>query len=63
MHKWINASATEPARFMGMTLPCVPFEIPGTAIGSSVGGAGHGKMLTEEHLAGTGRRRRDGSRL
>ena len=30
LHKWINNSATEPARFIAVTLPCAPFEIPGT---------------------------------
>ena len=29
MHKWINASKTEPARFVAVTLACEPFEIPG----------------------------------
>ncbi|KAF2642410.1 hypothetical protein P280DRAFT_447772 [Massarina eburnea CBS 473.64] len=40
MHKWYNASQTEPARLIGVILPCEPFEIPGT-----------GKLLTEEHLS------------
>ena len=38
MHKWINASKTEPARFVAVTLGAEPFEIPGT-----------GKMLEEWH--------------
>ncbi|KAF2709168.1 hypothetical protein K504DRAFT_501912 [Pleomassaria siparia CBS 279.74] len=42
MHKWYNDSQTEPARFVAVTLQCEPLEIPGT-----------GKMLAEEHLAGT----------
>ena len=29
MHKWVNASKTEPARFVAVTLPCEPFEIAG----------------------------------
>jgi hypothetical protein len=29
MHKWINASKTEPARFVAVTLSCDPFEIAG----------------------------------
>lgn len=28
-HRWINASKTEPARFVAVTLPCVPFDIAG----------------------------------
>lgn len=35
-HRWINASNTEPARFVAVTLPCVPFDIAG-------------KMLEEVH--------------
>jgi hypothetical protein len=50
MHKWINASKTEPARFLGVTIPCNPFEIAG-------------KMLEELHVAGTGALRSDGSKL
>jgi len=50
MHKWYNASKTEPARFVAVTLPCEPFEITG-------------KMLEEEHLKGTGPVQSDGSRL
>ncbi|KAF2117801.1 hypothetical protein BDV96DRAFT_644141 [Lophiotrema nucula] len=30
LHKWINNSTTEPARFIAVTVPCAPFEIPGT---------------------------------
>lgn len=52
MHKWYNGSQTEPARFVAVTLPCEPFEIPGT-----------GKMLAEEHIAGSGARQADGSKL
>jgi hypothetical protein len=29
MHRWINASKTEPARFVAVTLTCDPFEIAG----------------------------------
>lgn len=36
-HRWINASTTEPARFVAVTLPCEPFEIAG-------------KMLEEVHV-------------
>lgn len=50
MHKWINASKTNPARFVAVTLPCEPFEIAG-------------KMLEEVHLKGTGKVQEDGSRL
>ncbi|QDS75871.1 hypothetical protein FKW77_001796 [Venturia effusa] len=50
MHKWFNASQTEPARFVAVTLPCEPF-----AIG--------GKRLAEEHVQGTGAKQKDGSRL
>ena len=39
MHKWINKSKTEAARFVAVTIPAADFEIPGT-----------GKMLKEEHL-------------
>lgn len=39
MHKWINASKTEPARAVAVTVPAVAFEIPGT-----------GKMLDLEYL-------------
>ncbi|KAF1940801.1 hypothetical protein EJ02DRAFT_405858 [Clathrospora elynae] len=42
MHKWHNGSETEAARLIGVTLPCEAFEIPGT-----------GKMLAEEHIAGS----------
>ncbi|KAJ9656188.1 hypothetical protein H2198_005150 [Neophaeococcomyces mojaviensis] len=28
-HRWINGSETEPARFVAVTLPCVPFDIAG----------------------------------
>lgn len=42
MHKWHNASQTEPARFIAITLPAEPFQIPGT-----------GEMLTEEHVKGS----------
>ncbi|ORY10855.1 hypothetical protein BCR34DRAFT_337798 [Clohesyomyces aquaticus] len=52
MHKWINGSQTEAARFIAVTLPCNEFEIPGT-----------GKMLKEEFVKGTGAKKRDGSRL
>ncbi|KAK4955024.1 hypothetical protein LTR10_007216 [Elasticomyces elasticus] len=37
MHRWSNPSATEPARFVACTLPCVPFRIAG-------------ETLTEIHL-------------
>ncbi|KAF1960084.1 hypothetical protein CC80DRAFT_489310 [Byssothecium circinans] len=40
MHRWQNGSQTEAARFVAVTLPCEPFEIPGT-----------GKMLAEEFLS------------
>jgi hypothetical protein len=50
MHKWYNASKTEPARFVAVTLPCKPFLI-------------NGKDLAEEHVAGTGAKQKDGSRL
>jgi hypothetical protein len=43
MHKWYNGSSTNPARFVAVTLPCEPFEIPGT-----------GEVLNELHLATTG---------
>ena len=36
MHRWSNGSATEPARFVAVTLPCESFEIGLT-----------GKMLIE----------------
>jgi hypothetical protein len=52
LHKWYNGSSTSPARFVAVTLPCEPFEIPGT-----------GKMLAEEHIAGTGAVQKNGSRL
>ncbi|KAF2471572.1 uncharacterized protein BDR25DRAFT_367270 [Lindgomyces ingoldianus] len=52
LHKWHNGSQTEPARFIAVTLPCEPFEIPGT-----------GRMLKEEHLEGSGAQKHDGSRL
>ncbi|KAF2794736.1 hypothetical protein K505DRAFT_374428 [Melanomma pulvis-pyrius CBS 109.77] len=52
LHKWYNGSQTEPARFVAVTLPCEPFEIPGT-----------GKMLEEEHVEGTGAKQSDGSKL
>jgi hypothetical protein len=50
MHKWFNASKTEPARFVAVTLPCEAFNI-------------QGRMLEEEHVAGTGAKQKDGSRL
>jgi hypothetical protein len=50
MHKWFNASQTEAARFVAVTLPCEPFEIAG-------------KMLEEDHVKGTGALQKDGSRL
>ena len=50
IHKWNNASKTEPARFLGVTMPCEPFEIAG-------------KMLEEVHVRGTGALKSDGSRL
>lgn len=50
MHKWINASKTEPARFLGVTIACEPFEIAG-------------EMLEELHVKGTGAVRADGSKL
>jgi len=40
MHRWHNASKIEPARFVAVTIPCVPFEIPGS-----------GKMLKQEFLS------------
>lgn len=49
MHKWYNPSQTEPARFVGLTLACEPFEIAG-------------KPLEETHVAGTGALKKDGSR-
>lgn len=39
MHKWHNASKTEPARLMAVTLPAKPIDIGG-------------KELTEVHLSG-----------
>ncbi|KAI4714881.1 hypothetical protein J4E89_000564 [Alternaria sp. Ai002NY15] len=42
MHKWHNASETEPARFIAITLPAEPFQVPGT-----------GEMLAEEHVKGS----------
>ncbi|KIW04202.1 uncharacterized protein PV09_04510 [Verruconis gallopava] len=42
MHKWHNASDTEPARFVAVTLPAVPFPLPGT-----------GEMLREIHVPNT----------
>jgi hypothetical protein len=51
MHQWRNLSDTEPARMIGVTLPCEPFEIA------------PGKMLKESWIKGTGALRRDGSRL
>lgn len=50
MHRWFNASHTDPARFVAVTLPCEPLAI-------------NGKMLAEEHLAGTEAKQKDGSRL
>lgn len=41
-HRWHNGSQTEPARFVAVTLPCEPFEIPG-----------EGEMLREVHVAGS----------
>jgi len=29
MHRWSNPSKTQPARFVAVTLPCVPFDIAG----------------------------------
>ncbi|KAF2018124.1 hypothetical protein BU24DRAFT_165110 [Aaosphaeria arxii CBS 175.79] len=52
MHKWWNGSKTEPARFVAVTLPCEPFEIPGT-----------GETLREDHVEGTGATKSDGSKL
>lgn len=52
MHKWYNGSSTDPARFVAVTLSCELFEIPGTD-----------EVLTEQHLAGTGSKQEDGSRL
>jgi len=40
MHKWVNPSETKAARLVAVTLPCEPFELPGT-----------GKMVVEEHIA------------
>jgi len=28
-HRWINASKTEPARFLAVTMPCEPFDVAG----------------------------------
>jgi hypothetical protein len=39
MHRWHNASKTEAARFVAVTLPAVPFKIPGT-----------NEMLSEVHV-------------
>lgn len=50
MHKWINASKTNSARFVAVTLPCEPFKIAG-------------KLLEEIHVKGTGELNPDGSRL
>lgn len=50
MHKWINASQTEPARFVAVTLPCEPFKVGN-------------EMLEEKHIKGTGAKQPDGSRL
>jgi hypothetical protein len=52
MHKWINASETEPTRFIAVTLPAEPFQIPGT-----------GKMLEEEHVKGSENKDFDISKL
>lgn len=52
MHKWYNASKTEPARFVAVTLPCEPFQIPGT-----------GEMLEEQHVQGTGAAKEDQGKL
>lgn len=52
MHKWYNASKTEPARFVAVTLPCEPFKIPGT-----------GEMLEEQHLEGTGAQKKEQGKL
>jgi hypothetical protein len=37
MHRWHNASKTQPARFIATTISCVPFDIAG-------------KQLEEVHL-------------
>ena len=37
MHRWVNASKTEPARFIATTISCLPFDIAG-------------KQLEEVHL-------------
>jgi hypothetical protein len=42
MHKWHNASETEPARFIAITLAVEPFEMPGK-----------GEVVVEEHVAGS----------
>lgn len=34
-HRWINASETEPARFVAVALPIVPFDIVGRPIEES----------------------------
>ncbi|KAF2490941.1 hypothetical protein BU16DRAFT_543227 [Lophium mytilinum] len=52
MHQWRNGSETEPARFVAVTLPCEAFEVGET-----------GRSLREEHLEGTGKVGRDGSKL
>lgn len=39
MHVWRNASKTEPARFVAVTIAAESFKIPGT-----------GEMLREVHL-------------
>jgi hypothetical protein len=44
MHKWHNASETEPARFIAIALPAKAFEI-------SAGAEGKMKMVEEEHVA------------
>jgi hypothetical protein len=49
MHKWHNASETEPARFIAITLPAEAFSIPGS----------QGKMVEEEHVVGSERKEWD----
>jgi hypothetical protein len=52
MHKWHNASETEPARFIAITLPAEPFQVPGTGV-----------MLTEEHVEGSEAKDWDASKI
>jgi hypothetical protein len=52
MHKWHNASETEPARFIAITLPAKPFKVPGTE-----------KMVADEHIAGSESKEWDASMM